>query len=53
MTNEEIKKFYNENPDFHAYIDRMCRTGRYTVDQALTLKIVENVAQYYAERAKS
>ena len=43
-----LKELYEINADFRAYIDEFCRTGEYTVEQALTLKVVENVAKYYA-----
>lgn len=50
MTNAELKQFYDENQDFRNYVDRSCRTGRWTVEQALTHKITNAVAEEYRNR---
>ena len=47
MTIEEIRELYATNADFKAYVKGFCRTKRYTVDQVLGLKIVEEVAKVY------
>lgn len=52
MTNAELKQFYDNNQDFHDYVDRSCRTGRWTVEQALTHKITATVAEEYRNRPK-
>jgi hypothetical protein len=50
MTNAELKQFYNDNQDFREYVDRSCRTGRCTVEQALTHKITATVAEEYQNK---
>lgn len=52
MTEQELKKFYNENPDFKRYVDEYCRTGKYTVEEVLKHKMVEAVALVYRESKK-
>lgn len=53
MTYKELKQFYTDNTDFHAYIDRFCRTGRYTVEEVLEKKVVEYVALQYMGRLRA
>ena len=52
MTNAELKQFYNDNQDFREYVNRSCRTGRWTVEQALTHKITNAVAEEYRDRPR-
>lgn len=52
MTNAELKQFYNDNQDFREYVDRSCRTGRWTVEQALTHKITNAVAEEYRNKPR-
>lgn len=49
---QKIKQFYNENADFKHYVDEYRRGKGISLEVTLTLKVVEDVAQYYAERAK-
>lgn len=52
MTKEELQKFYKENQDFRRYIDHMRKSGKYTLEQALSTKMAENVALNYQGRLK-
>ena len=47
MTIEEIRELYATSEDFRTYVQLFCRTKRYTVEEALGLKIVEEVAMAY------
>lgn len=47
MTKEELQAYMIENPDFSRYVSEFCRAKHITVDQALGLKVVENVAKHY------
>ena len=52
MTNDELQAYLAENPDFRRYISEFCRNRHITVDEALELKVVENVALSYQGRLK-
>ena len=52
MTNEELRRYMIENPDFAAYVERFCRAMQVTVEKALKLKAIEDVALYYRGRLK-
>lgn len=49
---QKIKKFYDENEDFRRYVNEYRRGKGISLEVTLTLKVVENVALYYMERAK-
>lgn len=48
-----MKKLYNENADFKAFIDKYCKKHNCTVDQALTHALVKEVYEYYKEKGSS
>ena len=48
MTLDELKQFYESNEDFEYYVDRYCCSKNISVEQALTHKIVQVVAERYA-----
>ena len=52
MTYAELKQYYNENPDFKRYVDEFCKARGISLEVALTLKMVENVALHYQGRLK-
>lgn len=52
MTDSELKQFYNDNQDFHDYVDRCCKDTHYTVEQALSHKITNAVAEEYRNRPR-
>ena len=52
MTNDELQAYLAENPDFRRYVSEFCRNRHITVDEALELKVVENVALSYQGRLK-
>lgn len=52
MTKDELQAYMTENPDFSRYISEFCRNRHITVDAALELKIVENVALSYQGKLK-
>ena len=47
-----MKKLYETNDDFRAYIDRMCNTHHLTVEQALSTKMAASYAEYLLDRDK-
>lgn len=47
MTKEDLIRLYNDSEEFKTYVDLFCRTKRYTPEQVLELKIVEEVAEAY------
>lgn len=49
----ELKKLYNENADFKAYIDRCCKAEHKTIDELFSHKIVEYVALSYQGKLKN
>lgn len=49
---QKIKQFYDENEDFRRYVNEYRRGKGISLEVTLTLKVVENVALYYMERAK-
>lgn len=50
---QKIKKIYDENEDFKRYVDEYRRGKGISLEVTLTLKVVEDVALYYMERAKT
>lgn len=47
-----MKKLYETNYEFRAYIDRMCNKHHLTVEQALSTKMAANYAEYLLDRDK-
>lgn len=47
MIDMDMQELYNSNADFRGYVDRLCRTGVYTVQKALTLALTREVAEQY------
>lgn len=45
MTQEEIKELYDTNEKFRRYVDQFVRCKPITVEQALTYKVVQDVAE--------
>ena len=43
---------YEENKNFHRYVDRECVEHEKTVDQALELSWVKNAYEYYKDAEK-
>ena len=53
MTTEELKQFYEEDAEFHEYVDRFCRNKlKIFPEGALKLKMVQNVAAAYLEKKR-
>lgn len=52
MTTEELKQFYEEDEDFHEYVDRFCRCKDITEAQALDHRMMEIVADSYKSKDK-
>ena len=48
-----MKEYYNSNMDFKAYVDRYCVKDKYTVEEALKHKIIEEVYKQYKENDKT
>lgn len=48
----DMQELYNTNADFRGYVDRLCRTGVYTVQKALTLALTKEVAEMYVKDAE-
>lgn len=48
---------YDDNPDFHGYVDRLMRPGKnlegVPIEEVLCMKTVQLVGQYYALRPKN
>lgn len=51
MSQLDVQELYNTNADFRGYVDRLCRTGVYTVQKALTLALTREVAEMYVKDA--
>lgn len=49
---EWVKEYYNENPDFHRYVEEFRRAKHISMEEALELKVVENVALSYENKLK-
>ena len=43
----EYKQLYDQNPDFHLFVDRNCKMYGLTIDQALTHQTIRDVGDYY------
>ena len=52
MSQLDMQELYNTNADFRGYVDRLCRTGVYTVQKALTLALTKEVAEMYVKDAE-
>ena len=51
MTMNELKQFYEEDEEFHEYVEKFCRNKQKIFpDGALKLKMVQNVAAAYLEK---
>lgn len=44
-----MKDFYNQNKDFKEYVDRYCRNKDVSVEEVLSYKQTQLVAEYYRE----
>ena len=51
MTEQEASRLFHTNIDFEQYVEAFCRSKHITTDQALKHKMVQNVGQFYQERA--
>ncbi|MDD6194104.1 MAG: hypothetical protein PUB19_04285 [Lachnospiraceae bacterium] len=49
MTQEEIKELYDTNEKFRRYVDRFVRCKSITADQALSYRVVMDVAENMVE----
>lgn len=52
MSIEELRRYYKENEDFKAYVDKYSTKEEITPDQALTHAMVREAAAYYKEAIK-
>ena len=52
MKNEWIYNFYKENPDFHEYVDKFCKSKGLGIFEAFEMEIIKNVALSYQSRLK-
>lgn len=52
MSQLDMQELYNTNADVRGYVDRLCRTGVYTVQKALTLALTREVAEMYVKDAE-
>ena len=52
MSNEDIRQFYNNDPDFKRYVDECRKMDRRSVEEELKLKIIRNVDEVYREKSK-
>lgn len=52
MGKDELREYMNENSDFRRYVSKFCRNRHITIDTALALKVVENVALSYQGKLK-
>ena len=43
----EYKQLYDQNPDFHLFVDRNCKMYGLTIEQALTHQTIRDVGDYY------
>ena len=53
MENERVKylrDIYNNYPEFQAFVERTMRTYDLSLERALSLKTVEDVAMYYIRK---
>lgn len=56
MKTKEIdyNELYNNNQDFHDYVEKYRTCGHnYSVQEALSVNIVQSVGEYYAENPSS
>lgn len=52
MSNEDIRQFYDNDPDFKKYVDECRKMDGRSAEEELKLKIVRNVAGFYHARSK-
>lgn len=52
MTNEDIRQFYDNDPDFERYVDECRKMDGRSVEEELKLKIIRNVAEFYRDKSK-
>ena len=52
MSNEDIRQFYNNDPDFKRYVDECRKMDGRTVEEELKFKIIKIVAEFYHEKSK-
>lgn len=52
MANLDFMQLYQENKDFHDYVDRYNRTNGVTPEERVKEKLVQNVGRYYYELSK-
>lgn len=48
-----MRDFYNTNKDFKTYVDKCCAMYGKTVDEALELALVKEVAEAYGKSGKA
>ena len=44
----DYKKLYEENKEFHTFVDKVCRTYDKTLEEALQMATVREVGNYYS-----
>lgn len=49
----DYRKLYETNADFKTYVNKICKTYRISVEEALLRLIVQNVGDEYAKRENS
>ena len=50
MSNEDIRQFYDNDPDFKRYVDACRQYDDRTLEEELRLKTVQGVADFYKEQ---
>lgn len=52
MKQIDVKDRYQKDKNFREYVDRFCKTYNRTVEETLSLALVQEVASYYAKIAR-
>lgn len=47
---DEIKEYYQKNPDFKRYVDRYCKHYGYDLKEALSHSLIHTAMEYYQEQ---
>ena len=47
-----MKRLYEENKDFKTFVDKVCKSYKVTVEEALLMATVREVGRYYADNKK-
>ena len=50
MTISELKKLYNDDPDYMRYVKECQKADGRSLEEELELNIVQSVAEFYKER---